>query len=118
MIDNKKQKTEPIVLAEGTLRGRVGSSEVLRILEQSRSRYNLSDNSLLNVVFVPLIGDNYRYMVYVNTPDAPLPLSYNEKKGLISVIGGKVLLPAIPQTGRQQFDALLAPASGYKEGGK
>lgn len=78
-----------VVLAEGMLSGNVTSSDALRILEKSRLRYQLRDNSLLNVAFIPTGSNKYEYMVYANVPNAPLPLNYQIRKGLINFIGEK-----------------------------
>lgn len=115
-----KPKIEGIVvLAEGVLSGNVTSSDALRILEKSRLRYQLRDNSLLNIAFIPAGSNKYEYMVYANTPNAPLPMNYQIRKGLINFIGGKVVSPAVTvtkKTNAQRFEELFIPAPQLKEG--
>jgi hypothetical protein len=106
---------EPVRLAEGRFEGRLDTNETLRILDRTRRKYELSDNSLLNVAFIPVGGNKYEYLVYANLPGAPLPLNYQNEKGLVHFIGGKILWPIVEapkaiRTNRQNFDALFAPA--------
>jgi hypothetical protein len=121
----KEQSGKPkieglVVLAEGMLSGNVTSNDALRILEKSRLRYQLRDNSLLNIAFIPTGSDKYEYMVYANIPNAPLPMNYQIRKGLINYIGGKVVSPIVTvlqKTNAQKFEELFAPApEQYGEG--
>lgn len=102
-------------LAEGSFTGRLDSTETLRILERTRQEQRLSNYSLLNIAIIPAGSDKYEYLVYANLPGAPLPLNYQDQKGLIHFVGGRVLWPAIEapktsRTNRQEFEALFAPA--------
>lgn len=116
-----KPKIKDILeLAVGSFVGRADSTKTLEILQKTRRDYELSDNSLLNIAIIPAGDNKYEYIVYANLPGAPLPLNYQNQKGLIHFIGGKVLWPVtVPETmkNRQNFEGLFAPTpEQYNEG--
>lgn len=120
MISMENEKAgKPMVkclvkLAEGSFTGKLDSKETLRILDRTKQKYRLSDYSFLNIALIPVGSNKYEYLVYANIPDAPLPLNYQERKGLLNFIGGKMTWPAVAvesfKTNAQRFEALFAPS--------